>query len=102
VSRPALWIEFPLEGEPRAILDCLNEGEEVRLLDWLRSRREERMAVALACFDWYAETALPRKGAPREDPPRHSSAGAALRSELRRTDRRPLRRARLTIETSLR
>jgi hypothetical protein len=62
VSRPALWIEFPFEGEPRAILDCLNEGEEVRLLDWLRSRREERMAVALACFDWYAERLYPGRG----------------------------------------
>ena len=93
MSRPALWIEFPLEGEPRAILDCLNEGEEVRLLDWLRSRREERMAVALACFDWYAETALPRKGhlvktrrvipppGPRSGP--NYGARIAVRSDVR-------------------
>ena len=33
MSPPSLWIQFPWEGEPRAILDCLNEGEELRLLD---------------------------------------------------------------------
>jgi hypothetical protein len=60
VSRPALWIEFPLEGEPRAILDCLNEAEELRLLDWLRSRHDERVAITLACFDWYAERLAPK------------------------------------------
>jgi hypothetical protein len=62
MSRPSLWIEFPLEGEPRAVLDCLNESEELRLLDWLRTRHDERLAVALACFDWYAERLYPGRG----------------------------------------
>jgi hypothetical protein len=41
VSGPTLWIEFPLGLEPRAVLEFPLEGEELRLLDWLRTRRDE-------------------------------------------------------------
>jgi hypothetical protein len=35
---PALTIRLPLEGSPQVRLDCLNDVEQARLLDWLRSR----------------------------------------------------------------
>jgi hypothetical protein len=34
---PTLVIEVPLEGAPRIRLDVLDECEEARLRDWLRS-----------------------------------------------------------------
>lgn len=38
MSAPAILIRLELEASPRLLTDCVSEGEQQRLLDWLRSR----------------------------------------------------------------
>jgi hypothetical protein len=33
-------IRLELEAAPKVLLDCLHEGDELRLLDWLAARPE--------------------------------------------------------------
>ena len=40
MNPPALLVVLALEAEPRLYLDCLREGEELRLLDDLHRRAE--------------------------------------------------------------
>jgi hypothetical protein len=38
VNAPGLVIRIEFEARPRIITDCLNSGEEARLLDWLSGK----------------------------------------------------------------
>jgi hypothetical protein len=52
-----LAIILPLEGAPLVRLHCMNEAEETRLVDWIRSRDELAALVARALE--YAEDEPP-------------------------------------------
>jgi hypothetical protein len=54
---PVLAIILPLEGAPLVRLHCMNDGEEARLVDWIRSRDELAALVARALE--YAEEEPP-------------------------------------------
>jgi hypothetical protein len=40
MSTPAFVIRLPIEGRPEVLVDCINESEEKRLLDWLAAHPE--------------------------------------------------------------
>jgi hypothetical protein len=48
MSVPALVIRLALEHRASVYVDCQNEAEELRLVDWLATRSEYAELVALA------------------------------------------------------
>ena len=50
MSAPAVVILIRLEASPLVLVDCLNQGEDARLLDWLATRADigEPVVRALA------------------------------------------------------
>jgi hypothetical protein len=40
VSPPAIVGRLELEASPRIVVDCLNDGDKARLMDWLRAHPE--------------------------------------------------------------
>jgi hypothetical protein len=47
-TTPAAIIRLPLEGKPSVRLDVVNEGEQVRLADWLHANDDLAALVARA------------------------------------------------------
>jgi len=37
---PMIMIELAVEAPPRVLLHCMTDGEEARIMDWIRSRDE--------------------------------------------------------------
>jgi hypothetical protein len=48
MSGPAVVIRLELETTPRVIADYLSEGEERRMVDWLRAHPEQEDLVTRA------------------------------------------------------
>lgn len=46
MTGPRLIVEFPIEGAPRVLIDAVNESEQERLLDWIKSSNELLWLVA--------------------------------------------------------
>lgn len=40
MSAPSILIRLSLEEKPRLAVDCLTDGEEARLVDWLSAKPE--------------------------------------------------------------
>jgi hypothetical protein len=48
VSAPAVSVVFGLEASPRVRLDYVDEGDEIRMLDWLEAHPEYLRLISLA------------------------------------------------------
>lgn len=52
VLPPAIVIRLELENPPRAYVDAIGEGEEIRLAAWIESQPELQALVAAASQAW--------------------------------------------------